>query len=151
MQSSSAYSLVIIPPPETWPAFVEIKRKHMNPKIRRPPFPHVTLLGKLDERHIDLIQRVVADSEPFDLEIAEFAVFENKKNCTLYLDPKEKGIKGVWKEQDGFSRSSSRQILLTVRECVPCIVRWGRVGWPRETLSRTLEWRFAPRQKRQTL
>ena len=88
-RDNAAYSLVILPPKEDWGPFVEIKKNHMNPKIKRPPFPHITLLGSLNPDEIDLVGPLVSDCEPFDLEISSFKVFENKNNSTLYLDPKE--------------------------------------------------------------
>lgn len=90
-RDEAAFSLVIIPPPEDWAQFVAIKRKHMNPRIKRPPFPHITMLGKLSADEIERITKVVSEHGPFELEIGAFKVFENKKNTTLYLDPKEIG------------------------------------------------------------
>lgn len=36
-------SVVVMPPPEHWKQIVDIKKNHMNPKIKRPPFPHITM------------------------------------------------------------------------------------------------------------
>ncbi len=88
VQSSS---IVILPPPEHWEAFLAIKRKHMDPKIRRPAYPHVTLMapflphayfsaasthGAAHCRHIP----------PFQLTFATLKLFHNQKGVTLYVD-----------------------------------------------------------------
>lgn len=83
------YALVIIPPPDAWGPFVAIKKNHMNPRIRRPPYPHITLLGKFNDRQVSMAKRAVAECEPFNLRIEEFKVFTNPRNCTVYLDPVE--------------------------------------------------------------
>lgn len=85
-------SCVSQPPFEYWEQFVEIKKKYMNPKITRPPFPHVTLLAPFlfykdfDEAQKSLT-KVLSDFKPFEVEIKEFKIFKNKNNSTLYLNP----------------------------------------------------------------
>eukprot|EP01125_Pyxidicula_operculata_P019401 TRINITY_DN7035_c0_g1_i1.p1 TRINITY_DN7035_c0_g1~~TRINITY_DN7035_c0_g1_i1.p1 ORF type:complete len:203 (+),score=25.80 TRINITY_DN7035_c0_g1_i1:31-639(+) len=85
-------SLVLMPPPEFWPPFVEIKKNHMNPKIKRPPYPHVTLLAPFVSKHHfeEARQRLtdlLKDVKPFRVNFAKFALFENRGSQTLYLDP----------------------------------------------------------------
>jgi 2'-5' RNA ligase len=87
---NASHVLVVVPPPEFWAPFVAIKKQHMNPKIKRPPYPHITMLGKMLESDIATIVSIVREFPSFDLEISEFKMFENKKNTTVYLDPQEK-------------------------------------------------------------
>lgn len=89
VEQRAAYTLVIIPPPSDWPPFVAIKKNHMNPRIRRPPYPHITLVGKFSPGQLEKAKQCVQPVEPFDLAIEEFKIFENARNCTVYLDPVE--------------------------------------------------------------
>lgn len=89
----STCSLVVIPPPEQWPQFIEIKKNHMNPKIKRPPYPHVTIIPKFstDQDMLDEAERVCSSISPFQLEMKELKMFNNATSHTLYLDPVEVG------------------------------------------------------------
>ena len=92
MDLTGASTLVIMPHKEQWDQFIEIKKMHMNPKIKRPPYPHITLLQpfykpeKFDEVE-ERIESILKDMKPFKCVIKEFKMFENKKSQTLYLDP----------------------------------------------------------------
>eukprot|EP01105_Mastigella_eilhardi_P018934 TRINITY_DN4427_c0_g1_i1.p1 TRINITY_DN4427_c0_g1~~TRINITY_DN4427_c0_g1_i1.p1 ORF type:complete len:292 (-),score=113.04 TRINITY_DN4427_c0_g1_i1:48-923(-) len=85
-------SLVALPPPEFWKPIVDIKRNHMNPRIKRPPYPHMTLLqpfvsaDRFDDaaRHLREALRGFA---PFHVRIARFEIYENGGSATLYLAP----------------------------------------------------------------
>lgn len=85
-------TLVVMPPKEQWDQFVEIKKNHMNPKIMRPPYPHMTLMqpfftiDKFDEVG-EKLENALADFEPFKCSIKEFKIYDNKNSQTLYLDP----------------------------------------------------------------
>ena len=109
-------SVVVMPPPNFWPAFVDIKKHHMNPRIKRPPFPHVTLYflplvslfpgflsvhsahptihrmapfvrsSKFDEAE-QQIREVTQTIEPFQLNFATFEIFNNRQSQTLFLKP----------------------------------------------------------------
>ncbi|CAH6421098.1 2-5 RNA ligase superfamily [uncultured virus] len=92
MKYTPACSLVIMPPKETWDQFVEIKKNHMNPKIKRPPYPHITLLQTFVEKEyfdqvFDILSTELKKIQPFKCSINEFKLFKNKKSQTLYLDP----------------------------------------------------------------
>jgi len=85
-------SLVLMPPPDQWSAFVEIKKHHMNPRIKRPPFPHITLLApffepsKFDQAKAELTE-ALQSLEPFNIKFEKFELFRNGQSSTLYLDP----------------------------------------------------------------
>jgi 2'-5' RNA ligase len=85
-------SLVLMPPKELWEPFVEIKKNHMNPKIKRPPYPHITLLAPFvapsdfDKAEQELT-KALENIEPFDVAFKELVYFKNPKSCTLYFDP----------------------------------------------------------------
>eukprot|EP01127_Copromyxa_protea_P010504 TRINITY_DN2556_c0_g1_i2.p1 TRINITY_DN2556_c0_g1~~TRINITY_DN2556_c0_g1_i2.p1 ORF type:complete len:195 (+),score=21.56 TRINITY_DN2556_c0_g1_i2:42-626(+) len=92
MQCVASSSLVVMPPPEYWPAFVDIKKNHMNPKIKRPPYPHITLLQPFaHERHFSEARSKLAillkNVKPFRITINSFKLFENGSSCTMYLEP----------------------------------------------------------------
>eukprot|EP01093_Parvamoeba_rugata_P005486 TRINITY_DN18179_c0_g1_i1.p2 TRINITY_DN18179_c0_g1~~TRINITY_DN18179_c0_g1_i1.p2 ORF type:complete len:237 (+),score=-20.91 TRINITY_DN18179_c0_g1_i1:20-730(+) len=94
MRCEKSSTLVILPRPEHFEQFVRIKKNHMNPRIKRKPYPHVTLLSPFPDTpyHSDIVRqltRVLAKTAPFRVDVEEFKVFENGKTNTLYLDPKD--------------------------------------------------------------
>jgi len=85
-------SLVLMPPPDQWDAFVDIKKHHMNPRIKRAPFPHITLLAPFFEpRKFNQVQAELTEAlqslEPFNIRFEKFELFKNGQSNTLYLDP----------------------------------------------------------------
>ena len=83
---------VIMPPRALWPPFVEIKKNHMNPRIKRPPYPHITLCAPfVHPNHYTAakakMREVLKSIEPFEINFANFEVFKNNKSSTLYLAP----------------------------------------------------------------
>ena len=64
----------------------------MNPRIKRPPYPHVTLMGKFPrgDNGVSQLSREIGSIEPFDLAIETFRIFDGKK-FTVYLDPEKVG------------------------------------------------------------
>lgn len=83
---------VIMPPRELWPPFVDIKKNHMNPRIKRPPYPHITLCSPfVHPRHFveakEKIRESLKNIEPFEINFANFEVFKNNFSETLYLAP----------------------------------------------------------------
>ena len=83
---------VIMPPRELWPPFVDIKKNHMNPRIKRPPYPHITLCSPfVHPRHFveakEKIRESLKSIEPFEINFANFEVFKNNFSETLYLAP----------------------------------------------------------------
>jgi len=85
-------SVVAMPPQDTCAAIINIKKNHMNPKIKRPPFAHVTLLAPfVPYREFDeaatKIREAVKDFEPFEVKIEELKTFKNNKSSTLYFEP----------------------------------------------------------------
>lgn len=87
-----ASTLVAMPPKDQWDQFVEIKKNHMNPKIKRPPYPHMTLMQPFVgpdgfDEVAKKLEEGLKDFKPFKCTIKEFKLYENKKSQTLYLDP----------------------------------------------------------------
>ena len=83
---------VIMPPRDLWAPFVEIKKNHMNPRIKRPPYPHITLCAPfVHPKHYTAaktkIREVLKSIEPFEINFANFEVFKNDYSSTLYLAP----------------------------------------------------------------
>ena len=106
-----AYStLVLMPPPEFWEPIVAIKKNHMNPRIKRPPYPHITMLSPFvrpvdfDKAVEDLVE-VLKNFEPFDVEINSIKLFDNGTSFTLYFDPEV-----VDKERSGIIREIYEQV-----------------------------------------
>jgi len=88
-----SYSVcVIMPPRELWAPFVEIKKNHMNPRIKRPPYPHITLCAPFvhpkyyNEAKIN-IRESLKSIEPFEINFSKFELFKNNYSTTLYLSP----------------------------------------------------------------
>ena len=85
-------SLVVAPPKEFWGPIVTIKKNHMNPKIKRPPYPHITLLAPflnfslLPEARAVLKEKL-STIQPFKIELNQFQIYYNKTSFTLYLAP----------------------------------------------------------------
>ena len=83
---------IIMPPRDLWAPFVEIKKNHMNPKIKRPPYPHITLVAPfVHPRHYpeakQKIREAIKSIEPFEINFAKFEIFKNQYSSTLYLAP----------------------------------------------------------------
>ncbi|KAH3764022.1 Endonuclease/exonuclease/phosphatase family protein [Pelomyxa schiedti] len=89
---SAASTLVVMPPPALWKPIVDIKKNHMNPKIKRPPYPHVTLLapfvpyGRVGPA-ADILRAHMSRIQPFKVKIDEIKLFNNKGSSTMFLDP----------------------------------------------------------------
>jgi poly(A) polymerase len=92
LKKTNSSSIVSMPPSEFWEQFVEIKKHHMNPNIKRPPFPHVTLIqpflsySEFDKAAKQLKEKL-STFKSFYVEISTFEIFKNKSSSTLYLDP----------------------------------------------------------------
>ena len=83
---------VIMPPRNLWAPFVEIKKNHMNPHIKRPPYPHITLCSPFvhPKHYTDAsykIREALKKIEPFEINFANFEIFKNNYSSTLYLAP----------------------------------------------------------------
>lgn len=85
-------SLVICPPPEFWEPIVSLKKNHMNPRIKRPPYPHITILAPFvkfsrieDAKRV--LQSALQNIQPFTMEINSIELFDNKNSQTLFLKP----------------------------------------------------------------
>ena len=83
---------VIMPPRELWAPFISIKKNHMNPKIKRPPYPHITLCApfvhpKFYKDAKNKLRDVLKNIEPFEICFANFDLFKNNYSTTLYLAP----------------------------------------------------------------
>ena len=83
---------IIMPPRDLWAPFVEIKKNHMNPKIKRPPYPHITLVAPfVHPNHYpeakQKIREEIKNIEPFEINFAKFEIFKNQYSSTLYLAP----------------------------------------------------------------
>ena len=95
---------VIMPPRDLWAPFVEIKKNHMNPNIKRPPYPHITLCAPfVHPKHYkdakNKIREALKNIEPFEICFANFELFKNNFSTTLYLAPEsEVEIMKLYKE-----------------------------------------------------
>ena len=81
-----------MPPRDLWAPFVEIKKNHMNPHIKRPPYPHITLCAPfVHPKHFkeakSKFREVLKNIEPFELSFANFELFKYDSSTTLYLAP----------------------------------------------------------------
>jgi 2'-5' RNA ligase len=81
-----------MPPRNLWAPFVEIKKNHMNPKIKRPPYPHITLFApfvhpKYFKEAKSEFREILKNIEPFEINFANFECFKNDFSSTLYLVP----------------------------------------------------------------
>ena len=95
---------VIMPPRELWAPFISIKKNHMNPNIKRPPYPHITLCApfvhpKFYKDAKNKLRDVLKNIEPFEICFANFDLFKNNYSTTLYLAPESEGeINLLYKE-----------------------------------------------------
>ena len=95
---------VIMPPRELWAPFISIKKNHMNPNIKRPPYPHITLCApfvhpKFYKDAKNKLRDVLKNIEPFEICEANFDLFKNNYSTTLYLAPEsEVEINLLYKE-----------------------------------------------------
>ena len=95
---------VIMPPRELWAPFISIKKNHMNPNIKRPPYPHITLCApfvhpKFYKEAKNKLRDVLKNIEPFEICFANFDLFKNNYSTTLYLAPEsEVEINLLYKE-----------------------------------------------------
>lgn len=102
-------AVVIMPPKELWGPFVDIKKNHMNPKIKRPPYPHITLLApfvplKDFPEAAKILRAHLQNVEPFTISFNNFQLFRNKGSSTLYLEPEESRLNAL---QDLFQTIST--------------------------------------------
>ena len=86
---------VIMPPRNLWGPFVEIKKNHMNPRIKRPPYPHITLAAPfVHPKHYASAKIKIRESlkniKQFELNFTKFEIFKNYNSATLYLSPENK-------------------------------------------------------------
>ena len=91
-ESVNYSACVIMPPRDLWVPFVEIKKNHMNPHIKRPPYPHITLCAPfVHPKHFkeakSKFREVLKNIEPFELSFANFELFKYDSSTTLYLAP----------------------------------------------------------------
>ena len=95
---------VVMPPRELWAPFISIKKNHMNPNIKRPPYPHITLCApfvhpKFYKDAKNKLRDVLKNIEPFEICFANFDLFKNNYSTTLYLAPEsEVEINLLYKE-----------------------------------------------------
>lgn len=88
-----SYSVcVIMPPRDLWGPFVEIKKNHMNPRIKRPPYPHITLAApfvhpKYYASAKTRIRESLKNIKQFEMNFSKFEIFKNYNSATLYLSP----------------------------------------------------------------
>ena len=92
----SKVSLVICPPPQFWQPIVDMKKNHMNPRIKRPPYPHITVLSPfVTFDRIEDAKRILCEQlahiQPFSMSLDSIAMFDNGGSQTLYLDPQVSG------------------------------------------------------------
>ena len=88
-----SYSVcVVMPPRDLWGPFVEIKKNHMNPRIKRPPYPHITICAPfVHPKHYKeaktKLREALKNIEPFEINFEDFELFNNNNSSTLYLAP----------------------------------------------------------------
>jgi 2'-5' RNA ligase len=88
-------AVVVIPPASTWPDIQAIRRVH-DRQVHRW-MPHITLLYPFRPRNefeqvSDLLARRAAEVKPFELRLAEFAVFRHaRRSSTMWLQPEPSG------------------------------------------------------------
>jgi len=85
-------SLVVVPPKKTWEPFVEIKKRHTNPRIKRPAYPHITMVQPFVEpcafeEVARILTKALAGIDPFVCTLADFKMFDNGASQTLFIDP----------------------------------------------------------------
>jgi len=90
--STPQSTLVVMPPKDDWGPFVEIKKHHMNPRIKRPPYPHITMMQPFVEPHAfgevaEILTKALAEVDPFECTLKDFKIFDNGKSHTLFIDP----------------------------------------------------------------
>jgi 2'-5' RNA ligase len=91
MSDTHTSAVILMPPPDSWPAFNRLRRGH-DRRFRRW-MPHMTLLFPLiDRRRITELRprltAAVAGLAPFRLELRRFAVFtHHARAATVYLVP----------------------------------------------------------------
>lgn len=95
-QTDFATALVICPPAEFWKPIVDLKKNHMNPRIKRPPYPHITILAPFVKVHrFEDAKRILHEKlqtiQPFTMEINEIELYNNNSSFTLYLKPEVPG------------------------------------------------------------
>ena len=81
-----------MPPRDLWGPFVEIKKNHMNPRIKRPPYPHITLSAPfVHPKHYTeakiKIREALKSIKQFEINFDKFKLFKNYNSTTLYLAP----------------------------------------------------------------
>ncbi|HEY3448770.1 MAG TPA: poly(A) polymerase [Myxococcales bacterium] len=83
-------ALVLLPPPEAWPAIQDIRRVHDRHFERW--MPHVNLLyGFVAEAQLpeaaERVARIVRGIEPFEVSLKDFGTFDHRTRSTLWLRP----------------------------------------------------------------
>jgi len=101
-------SVVLMPPPELCVPIVEIKKNHMNPRIKRPPFAHITLLAPfVDSSYFESaageLREYLQHVEPFEVSIKNIQYWKNKNSCTLFLEPETRKEDALVKLYEGVS------------------------------------------------
>lgn len=83
-------AIVVIPPPEVWPAIQAIRHRH-DSKIGRW-MPHITLVyGFVPEEYFEEAVQVIAPAlaqvKPFEVTLTGFETFAHRKSATAWLQP----------------------------------------------------------------
>ena len=73
--------LGIFAPASSASTFVEIKKNHMNPRIKRPPYPHITLAAPfVHPKHYTSakikIREALKSIKQFEINFAKFQLFQ---------------------------------------------------------------------------
>jgi 2'-5' RNA ligase len=88
----SSSTAVICPPKSLWKPIVDLKRNHMNPRIKRNPYPHITLLAPFVQYHrLEDAKRILHEKlqhiQPFRVDLNRLEIFYNSTSFTLYIVP----------------------------------------------------------------
>ena len=86
-------AVVLIPPHDIWPSIQELRRTHDRNFTRW--MPHITMLYPFAEREdfpaaASQIKKAAAETEAFEIRLAQFDHFRHRKNCTIFLAPHPK-------------------------------------------------------------
>lgn len=84
-----ATTLVVVPPLAQWKQFVDIKMAHLKKSIKRPPYPHISMLSRFVppseiENASKELHKVLRAVPPFALDVDELGVFPGSPNLMLH-------------------------------------------------------------------
>jgi 2'-5' RNA ligase len=90
-----ATAVVLIPPDEVWPSIQDIRRVHDRNFYRW--MPHITMLYPFAKRKdfprvAPELAEAAAQVKPFQIRLARFDHFRQRKYCTIFLSPEPEDL-----------------------------------------------------------